>query len=68
MDRPLPKPCHKTPACRKAGGCQECFKELLEKPRRKSNIVKDRHQKSLLMGVLMLARSIHDVFTLKGVK
>jgi hypothetical protein len=23
---------------------------------------------SLLMGVLMLARSIHDVFTLKGVK
>ena len=31
MDRPLPKSCGKTKACRMAGGCQQCFKELLTK-------------------------------------
>lgn len=28
-EQPLPKPCGKTKGCRLAGGCQECFAELL---------------------------------------
>ena len=29
-EQPLPKPCGKTKVCRLAGGCQECFAELLK--------------------------------------
>ena len=29
-ERPLPKPCGKTKGCRLAGGCKECFAELLK--------------------------------------
>jgi len=29
-EQPLPKPCGKTKGCRLAGGCQECFAELLK--------------------------------------
>ncbi len=40
MERPLPKACGKTPACRMAGGCPECFAEIISKDSEKKRTSK----------------------------
>ena len=41
MDNPLPKACHRTKACRMAGGCMECYAELIADARSRRTVERE---------------------------
>jgi hypothetical protein len=41
INKPLPRACHRTKACRRAGGCMECYSGLLADARRKRTVERE---------------------------